>query len=168
MLVLSLWLFYRRSHYLDVLRVPGRPLLAGLVLAATVLLFAWGVYTLRGRGSANPLADTAYNFVRTLPIVAVLALPLLPLVQFSNQGVLLAILSGALASGVGYTIWYAALGGLSVTQAAVVQLAVPLIAALGGVVFSAELISGRLVVAACLILGGILLVTLAQRAGRGD
>jgi drug/metabolite transporter (DMT)-like permease len=85
-----------------------------------------------------------------------------PEAQYSTEGILLAVVSGAIASGIGYTIWYAALGGISTTQAAVVQLSVPVIAALGGVVFSAETITWRMTSSGALILGGILLVVLGR------
>ena len=116
---------------------------------------AWGVYSLRGRGNADPLSDTAGNFVRTLPLTAGLGLLALQGSEISAEGVLLAVVSGALTSGVGYVMWYAALRGLSATRAAVVQLCVPVLAAGGGVAFLSEAISARLVLAAALILGGV-------------
>lgn len=122
----------------------------------------WGSYTLMGRGSKAPLLDTAYNFLRTLPLVILLAMFMLDLTQYSFEGILYATLSGAIASGVGYTIWYAALPGLSTTQAAVVQLLVPVIAALGGVIFVSESVTPRLIISAGLILGGILIVVLGK------
>jgi drug/metabolite transporter (DMT)-like permease len=141
------------------LLLPGAtaPSPVGFVLMA-VAGTAWGIYTLKGRGSGNPLADTTWNFVRTLPLVLVLAIVALQAMHYSSRGILLAILSGAIASGVGYTIWYNALRGLSATQAAVVQLSVPVIAALGGVLFMSETITLRLLLASALTLGGILLV----------
>jgi drug/metabolite transporter (DMT)-like permease len=123
---------------------------------------AWGVYTLMGRGSVNPLADTSYNFLRTTPMLLVLVLLSFASAEYSSRGILLAVSSGAIASGIGYTIWYTALNGLSATQAAVVQLSVPVIAALGGVVVSEESITLRLLESAALILGGILLVVLGR------
>ena len=124
---------------------------------------AWGVYTLMGKGSKDPLADTSYNFLRTTPMLLILLLmALASSAEYSNQGILLAVLSGAIASGLGYTVWYTALRGLSATQAAVVQLSVPVIAAMGGVAFSEETITLRLFESAVLILGGILLVVLGR------
>jgi len=145
--------------------LPGltTPTLTGFGLM-TVSGIAWGLYTLSGRKSTNPLADTAYNFLRTLPFVGVVFLIVLSNASFSMRGVILAILSGGIASGVGYTLWYTALGGLSATQAAVLQLLVPVIAAVGGVIFIAESITARLVVSATFILAGILLVVLSRRA----
>lgn len=143
--------------------LPGvtAPSLSGFLLM-TLAGVAWGIYTLKGRGSSNPLADTAGNFVRTVPLIIVLALIAVRHMQLSPAGVIYAVLSGAVASGMGYTLWYTALAGLSATQAAVVQLLVPVIAAAGGVVFMSEAISLRLVLSAVLILGGILMVTLGR------
>ncbi len=143
--------------------LPGvtTPSLIGFILM-TLSGIAWGIYTLKGRGSQNPLRDTAYNFIRTLPVVVILGLLTIPSQHYSQVGIVYAILSGALASGIGYTIWYIALGSLSATQAAVVQLFVPVIAAAGGVWLVDESISLRLVIAAIMILGGILLVVLGR------
>ncbi|MBT3228033.1 MAG: DMT family transporter [Candidatus Marinimicrobia bacterium] len=123
---------------------------------------AWGIYTLRGRGSENPLRDTAHNFLRTIPLIAILVTLAIKQTQFSFEGIMYAAISGGLASGVGYSIWYAALRGLSATQAAVIQLLVPVIAALGGILFVSEVITSRLAVSALMILGGILLVILGR------
>ena len=111
-----------------------------------------------GRKSQNPLSDTAHNFIRTLPLIAVMSLFFIQSMSFTFKGVLLAVLSGAVASGMGYTIWYMALGGLSATLAALAQLLVPVIAALGGVVFVSESLSSRFLLSAAMILGGIALV----------
>ncbi len=129
-------------------------------LLMTVAGIAWGIYTLKGRGSDNPLMETTYNFLRTVPLVIILSIITVQNAYFSYEGVLLAVLSGGIASGIGYTIWYFALGGLSATQAAVVQLSVPVIAASGGVIFVSEAITLRLILSALMILGGILLNTL--------
>ena len=123
---------------------------------------AWGFYSIRGRGSQNPLADTAGNFVYAVPMILALRLILFSDIQFSTRGLMLAALSGALASGVGYVIWYAALRGLTTTRAAIVQLSVPVIAAWGGVLFLAEIVSTRLLLAGLLILGGIGLSVLGR------
>ena len=138
------------------------PSLPGLILM-TLAGVAWGLYTLNGRGSEYPLQDTGYNFIRTLPMILVVGLLSLQLLNFTPQGILLSCLSGSIASGIGYTIWYTALRGLSPTQAGVVQLFVPVIAALGGIVFISELITFRLVIASILILGGILTVVLGRK-----
>lgn len=139
------------------------PSLSGVLLMSFAGV-AWGVYTLRGRSSTFPLADTAYNFTRTLPFLIVLALLSIGQFELSTQGVILAVLSGAIASGLGYTIWYSVLIHLSATQAGVLQLLVPVIAAMGGVIFVAEPISLRPVLSALLILGGIYLVIQAKPA----
>lgn len=129
---------------------------------------AWGFYTLAGRSSANPLNDTGYNFFRTLPLLFVLALLLLLElstvfdIHLSTRGILLAIASGAIASGIGYALWYMALAQLSALNAAVLQLLVPVIANIGGVIFAGESLSRRLIVASLLILGGILIVILSR------
>jgi drug/metabolite transporter (DMT)-like permease len=143
--------------------LPGvsTPSLLGFVLM-TIAGMAWGLYTLKGRGSAAPLMDTAYNFIRTLPLVGIVLLLSVQHANYSTKGIVLAILSGSIASGIGYTIWYIALDGLTATQAAVVQLFVPVIAALGGVLFVAEPITLRLSLAGLMILGGILLVVLGR------
>lgn len=131
-------------------------------LLMTVAGVAWGIYTLKGRSSKNPLFDTAYNFLRTTPLVILLAITTINNANYSSEGILLAVLSGGITSGIGYTIWYIALGGLSSTQAAVLQLSVPVIAALGGVLFVSEAITIRLSVSAAMVLGGILMVVLGR------
>ncbi len=129
---------------------------------------SWGIYTLRGRGMPNPLAQTTINFMRAVPLVIVVSIAAAQQIHVSPRGVLLAVLSCALTSGLGYTVWYSALRGLTATRAAVLQLVVPMLAAAGGVVFLMEPISLRLAVSALLVIGGIAL-TLARRqldAGR--
>ena len=134
-------------------------------LGSTLMMvagIAWGFYSIRGRGSQNPLADTAGNFVYAVPMILMLRLVLFGDIQFSTNGVMLAVLSGALASGVGYVIWYAALRRLTTTRAAIVQLSVPVIAAWAGVVLLAETLSLRLIFAGILILSGIGLSVLGR------
>lgn len=152
--------------------------ISGLVLMA-ISGCAWGGYTLMGKGTANPLFATGYNFIRTLPLVLLMLvsvwllsmlMPVDPMqsesaglaFQLSTQGVVLAILSGALASGVGYALWYQALRGLSANHAAVLQLSVPVIAAVGGVIFVGEQISVHLIICTSIILFGIALVIFAK------
>jgi drug/metabolite transporter (DMT)-like permease len=118
---------------------------------------AWGIYSLRGRGSGNPSAVTAANFARAVPFAFVVSLLFLPDFQITVRGAWLAVASGAVASGMGYVVWYAALKGLTTTRAAVVQLSVPVLAASGGVLFLAEAITHRLVLSSVIILGGIAL-----------
>ncbi|RQH04392.1 DMT family transporter [Paraburkholderia dinghuensis] len=121
---------------------------------------AWGVYSLRGRGVADPLAATAGNFARAAPLAVLLSgLFIANARAHANEtGVTLAIASGALTSGIGYVVWYAALSKLTAMRAATVQLSVPLIAAFGGVVFLSEAITPRLAAASASILGGIAMV----------
>jgi len=137
------------------------PSLLGFILM-TVSGVAWGFYTLVGRTSKQAFSDTAYNFLRTTPFVIVLLIFTFQDSHITWEGVLLAVLSGSIASGVGYSVWYIALGGLSVTKAAVVQLFVPIIAAIGGVIFTNELITLRLVESSVLVLGGILTVIMGR------
>lgn len=137
------------------------PLSAGLMVVAGI---AWGAYSLRGRGAVDPVRTTAGNFARTVPLVLAVNLVALPMAHVSAEGVLWAVVSGALASGVGYAIWYTALPGLTATRAATVQLAVPVLSAVAGVILLAEAVTLRLVTAAILILGG---VGLALRGRRG-
>ena len=143
--------------------LPGvsAPSFQGFILM-TIAGIAWGVYTLRGRNSVNPISDTAYNFLRSVPLVIVLVVWSIKNAHFSQEGILLAIISGAITSGIGYAIWYMALGGLSTTLAAVVQLSVPVIAALGGIIFVSEPIDFRLILSTLLILGGISIVILGR------
>ena len=145
---------------------PG--LAAPSLLGSALMLLsgiAWGFYSIRGRGSQNPLADTAGNFLYAVPMVTVILLLAFRNIQISTNGILLATLSGALASGVGYVIWYSALRGLSTTRAAIVQLSVPVIAAWGGVLLLDETISTRLLIAGVLILGGIGLSVFTREKG---
>lgn len=141
------------------LLLPGitAPPLAGatVMLAAGV---AWGIYSLRGKGAGDPLQVTAGNFIRTAPMAAVLSAALWAQVSFDLDGIGYAVLSGALASGAGYAIWYTAIPFLKATTAATAQLAVPVIAALGGVFFLQEPITLRLLLASVAVLGGIALV----------
>jgi drug/metabolite transporter (DMT)-like permease len=124
---------------------------------------AWGIYSLRGRGEGDPTRVTSGNFMRAALIAAVMSLLMFKVTSLNNAGVWYAISSGALASGIGYTIWYTALPGLKATNAATVQLSVPVIAALGGVLFLGEPISMRLVLATIAILGGIAIVILEKQ-----
>jgi drug/metabolite transporter (DMT)-like permease len=138
------------------LLLPGieAPPVAGslLMLCAGI---AWGIYSLRGRSAGNPLLATAGNFFRTLPFTMALTLLMSKQAALDGTGVFYAILSGALTSGVGYAIWYTALPGLKATQAATVQLSVPVIAALGGILFLNEPLTVRFVLASIAILAGI-------------
>jgi drug/metabolite transporter (DMT)-like permease len=149
---------------LVVLVRPGltAPSPAGSALMATAGV-AWGVYSLRGRGSTEPLRNTAGNFLRTLPMALLLLLVAGRGAGWDPRGVLLAASSGAIASGLGYAIWYAALPALTATRAALVQLLVPVLAAAGGVVVLGEAVPLRLPMAAALVLGGVALAVTSHR-----
>ncbi len=136
------------------------PLGAALMAAAGI---AWGIYSLRGRRTTTPLAATAANFLRAVPLALIVSLVFVMRFHAEPAGLALAVASGALTSGLGYVIWYAALPGLSALRAATVQLSVPPLAAFGGVLLLAESMSLRLVLASLAILGGVALV-LASRA----
>jgi len=133
----------------------------GLMVVSGV---AWGLYTVAGKGAADPLRQTGGNFIRTIPFVLLLMGVTLDFAALNAQGVMLAIISGAITSGLGYALWYIALAGLSVTQAAVVQLSVPIIAAFGGIVLLSEAITTPLIIASLLVLGGILVSSLAKKS----
>ena len=132
------------------------------MLAAGV---AWGVYSLRGKGGGNPLRVTGGNFQRAvvpaLALSGVVTILMIPPSSLDSSGVAFALASGTLASGLGYAVWYTALPGLKVTSAAAAQLSVPVIAALGGVLWLDEPMTPRLVIASVAVLGGIALVVMA-------
>jgi drug/metabolite transporter (DMT)-like permease len=141
----------------------------GATLLMAVAGIGWGVYSLRGRGAPDALAATAGNFVRGVPIalavsvVSVVSVGAVAQLSVDWRGVVLAVASGAVTSGIGYVIWYAALRGLASTTAATVQLSVPVLAALGGIAWLGEPMTARLAVSAVAILGGIALVIAARR-----
>jgi drug/metabolite transporter (DMT)-like permease len=116
---------------------------------------AWGAYSLRGKGALAPVSSTAGNFVRALPMAAVASVFALSSVDAHAAGVILAVISGSVTSGLGYVLWYRALRGLTTAQAAIVQLLVPILAGFGGIVFLGERPSVRLAIASALILGGV-------------
>jgi drug/metabolite transporter (DMT)-like permease len=124
---------------------------------------AWGVYSLRGKGAGDPTRVTAGNFMRAVPITLVLSLLMIDFVTADAAGFYYAAASGALASGLGYAIWYTALPSLKNTSAASVQLSVPVIAAVGGIIFLGEPMTLRLILASVAILGGIALVIVQKR-----
>ena len=121
------------------------------------------MYSLRGRGAARPLAVTASNFARAVPFALALSLAGWGFAHLSLRGALLAVASGALTSGIGYTLWYTALRGLTATQASVVQLSVPVLAAGAGVVVLGEAVTPRLLACGAAILGGVALAVLGRR-----
>ncbi len=174
-----LWGF-RQGERLDAIQI------AGLVVALTglvVLVFpgisappligsvsmsgagiAWGIYSLRGKSAANAIAATTGNFLRAVPFAALLSVAMLPKTNFHSLGIVYAVISGAITSGIGYVIWYAALSGLKAAGAATVQLSVPVFAATGGILLLGEPITLRYVIASIAVLGGIFLVFIERRS----
>jgi drug/metabolite transporter (DMT)-like permease len=148
------------------LLLPGAtaPHWAGATLM-TVAGIAWGAYSLMGRASTRPIETTAGNFVRAAAFGGLLSAVSLGMFAWDARGAMLAMLSGAVASGLGYAIWYTVLPALRATHAATVQLSVPVIAAIGGVLLLGERLSLRLVLCSVAILGGIALVLHARRLG---
>ncbi|WP_028633869.1 DMT family transporter [Pseudomonas parafulva] len=149
-----------------VLLLPGAaaPGLSSALLMALAGV-AWGIYTLLGKGSPRPLADTAGNFVRSLACLVLLA-PMLWMgsgLQLSLSGFGYGLASGAIASGAGYAVWYSVVRRISAQQAATLQLSVPVIAALGGVLVVGEPLSLRLALACAVVLGGIALALSPRR-----
>ena len=144
---------------LIVLFLPGlstpSPVGTALMLSAGA---AWGIYSLRGAGAGDPTAVTSGNFLRATPMAAGLSILAMPWISMDYQGLFYAIASGALTSGLGYVIWYTALRGLTTASAAVIQLSVPVITAVGASVFLGESITLRLLISSAAILGGIALV----------
>lgn len=156
------------------LMLPGLaapPLVNALLMLGAGL--AWGIYSLRGKGAGDPTQVTAGNFLRAVPIAAALSLFMVNELALDRAGVGYAVLSGALTSGLGYALWYQVLPAMKATQAAIVQLSVPVLATVGGIVLLGESISWRMVLASGAILGGIALVILEKKpakalAGRTD
>ena len=143
---------------------PGlsAPPLGGSILMSGAGI-AWGTYSLRGKKAGNPVLATAGNFSRAVPMALALSLACLPWAKLDRAGVGYAILSGAIASGVGYAIWYTALPSLRAASAASVQLIVPVLAAAGGILFLREPITLRFLFASVAVLGGIALVVIERK-----
>jgi drug/metabolite transporter (DMT)-like permease len=146
------------------LLLPGleAPPLTGsvLMLGAGV---AWGIYSLRGKGAGDPTQVTAGNFLRAVPFAFVLSLVMWSRSVVDTAGFCYAVASGAFTSGLGYAVWYTTLPGLKATQAATVQLSVPVLAAVGGIIFLDEPVTMRLILASLAILGGIALVIIEKQ-----
>jgi drug/metabolite transporter (DMT)-like permease len=145
---------------LVLLVLPG--VTAPPTLKATMMLFAgifWGIYSLRGRRSVDPLCDTAGNFVRAAPGALLITAFMWPHISLDRTGVLLAVLSGAIASGLGYVAWYHILPRLSAITAANMQLSVPVLAAIAGIFLFGEAVTLRLAISSVLVLGGIAVAT---------
>lgn len=143
------------------------------VLAATLMAIsgvAWGIYSIRGKICVSPLRATGFNFIRSLVaiplllIIGMVYLKSMPLSTISIEGILLACASGAIASGMGYSVWYMAMPLLKSTQAAVVQLCVPVLAAILGVVFLSEQLTLPFILASAVILGAVLVFILNKKA----
>ncbi|CAN5616891.1 DMT family transporter [soil metagenome] len=137
------------------------PLFGSMLMALAGI--SWGFYTLRGKQSFNPLADTTGNFIRAVPLIVLVSAPFFYQIHLSQKGILLAVLSGAIASGLGYSVWYAALKYHTAARAATLQLSVPALAAIGGVILLSETVSFRLLSATALILGGIALAIVGRK-----
>ena len=123
---------------------------------------AWGVYSIRGKNVLEPVAMTAGNFLRSAPMVLIASAVALSSVHLERSGILLALISGVVTSGLGYVLWYKVLRSLTTTQASNVQLLVPVLAAFGGVAFLSEQVSMRLIAASMFILGGVAMVVLKR------
>ena len=140
---------------------PGlsAPPMGGSILMLAAGL-AWGIYSLRGKTAGDPASATAGNFLRAVPMAVVLSMTLLPWARLDRAGICYAVLSGAIASGLGYVIWYTALPGLKAASAATVQLSVPVLAAAGGIILLGEPLTLRFLFASIAVLGGIALVVI--------
>ncbi|MPQ84186.1 DMT family transporter [Pseudomonas sp. MAFF 730085] len=136
--------------------------------AAIMLLsgIAWAAYSLIGKRAHDPLASTTGNFMRAVPMMLIATVPFIPDTSIDMSGVLYAIASGTLASGVGYAIWYAALRSLSSFRAATLQLSVPILASLAGVFILDEPLTSRLILTSLAVLGGIGMVLSAKQSAR--
>src|SRR5205085_6584462 len=155
---------------LIILVFPGlsAPPLIGSILMLSAGV-AWGVYSLRGKvkgqsgSDGDAIAATAGNFLRAVPFVALTSIVMIRQAHFDSLGLVYALISGAITSGLGYVIWYAALTGLKAASAATVQLSVPVLAATGGILLLGEPITLRYVLASVAVLGGIFLVVIEKQ-----
>ncbi|MDA5132442.1 DMT family transporter [Psychrobacter sp. ANT_H3] len=139
------------------------PSLSGALMMA-ISGAAWGIYSIRGKTCLSPLRTTGFNFLRSLVAVPILALiGMSYLSTISMTGVMLAVASGAIASGIGYSMWYVAMPLLKTTQSAVVQLCVPVLAALMGVVFLSEQLTLEFIIASSVILSAVLVFVLNKK-----
>ena len=147
------------------LMLPGlsAPPLGGAVLMMAAGV-AWGVYSLRGKGGGDATQTTSGNFQRAALLTLILSAITLPQARLDGAGLVYAVVSGTVTSGLGYAVWYTAVRGLPATSAATVQLSVPVIAALGGALFLHEPLTLRLIATSLAILGGVALVTLGRRS----
>jgi drug/metabolite transporter (DMT)-like permease len=129
----------------------------------TIAGISWGFYTLKGRGVTDAIETTALNFLRSMPMILLVYLFTFKNAFFSTEGVIYALISGVLTSGIGYSIWYAALKGLTTTQSALFQLLVPIIAAFGGIIFLSENLTNRLILAGLIIIFGVVLALFGKK-----
>jgi drug/metabolite transporter (DMT)-like permease len=148
---------------LAVFMLPGAhaPDLSGTVLMIAAGV-AWGVYSLRGRKSSSPARTTADNFLRAVPFAIGASAMEIGKMHVTSRGVVLAAASGAIASGLGYCLWYLALPRLTATRAALVQLLVPILAALGAVALLGESLSTRLLGGGTIVVTGVSLAIAAK------
>jgi len=135
-------------------------LLAVVLMASAGM--AWGLFSVHGRSSQMPLADTSYNFIRAVPLVLIALWLQAPDLTLSKQGIILAVISGVFTSGIGYAVWYLVLPKISIPTAAIGQLLVPLLAAIGGVLVVGEVLTLHLLIAALAIIGGMLLLSIKR------
>ncbi len=142
------------------LSTPSPPSALLMMAAGT----AWGIYSLRGRGSSDPTADTAGNFVRAAAFAALMGVAMVPNHSLDSEGIWYAVASGAVASGIGYAVWYSVLRGLTATNAATIQLSVPVIAAAGALIVLGEAITVQLIAGPIAILGGVFVVISSRKS----
>jgi len=139
--------------------LPGvsAPSVAGFLLMLSSGI-AWGLYTLQGRGTSDPVLETAHNFMRTSPLVFLLMVIFSGQLSFNSYGIILAVISGSITSALGYVLWYQAVKHLSTIQAGAIQLLVPVLAAGAGIILLSEQLTVRFIISSLLILGGIAVV----------
>ena len=142
--------------------ITAPPLLGSILMLAAGA--AWGVYSLRGKGTHDAIAATTGNFLRSLPFAAVTSAVMIRQVRFDSLGITYAIISGAITSGLGYVIWYTVLPQIKASSAAVVQLSAPVLVATGGILLLGEPISLRYIIASLAVLGGIFLVIIEKQS----
>ena len=149
------------AEHLDMRGISAPDPIGALLMCSAGI--AWGVYSIRGKGVSAPVAMTSMNFARSAPLAVVASVVAISSIQAQPLGVVLALISGVVTSGMGYVLWYKALGGLTTMQASIVQLLVPVLAAFGGITFLSEQVSWRLTAASALILGGVALAVVKRR-----
>lgn len=147
--------------YLFLPGISAPPIVGSLIM--TIAGVAWGVYSIKGKKARLPTVATSENFVRSLPFCIALLLVAMNKLEVSVYGFELAIISGAITSGIGYAIWYAVLPSLKSASAATLQLTVPVIATAGGIIWLDEELSLRLILSSCAILGGVAMVVLSSQ-----